>query len=216
MHSLHLATILLLAVSSNLDNVGVGTSYGIRKINIPFTSNLLIAGITSTGTILSILLGQTIYLFLSENAATLLGGGIIIAAGIWVIFQEKVMHRGREPQEEPRLAAETGLSRFGFRQIVLILDHPLLADWDFSGHIDLKEATALACGLTLNNIPNGVGAGLLGLSALIMTSAVFVVSILTIWFGIFCGHVGIRWLGKSAGLIAGLILIGVGLCEIFV
>jgi putative sporulation protein YtaF len=215
MPALHLATIFLIAASSNMDNVGVGTSYGIRKINIPITSNLLIAVITSTGTFLSMLLGQSIYLFLSETMAGLLGGGIIIAAGIWVICQEKMMHRDGEPPEEKRLTVATGLSRFGFRQIVMILNHPILADRDFSGHIDLREASALSLGLTLNNIPNGVGAGMLGLSLPITTGAVFLVSIIFIWVGIYCGQLGIHWLGKSAGLIGGLILIMVGVYEIF-
>lgn len=215
MPALHLMSILLIAVSSNLDNIGVGTSYGIRKINIPITSNLLIAVVTSTGTFLSILLGQAIYLFLSEKMAGLLGGGIIIVAGIWVIFQETIMHRDREPEEEKQIVAKTGLSRFGLSHIVQILNNPIIADWDFSGHIDLKEATALAFGLTLNNIPNGVGAGMLGLNVFIMTSVVFLVSIITIWIGIYFGHLGIRWLGKSAGLLSGLILIFVGLYEIF-
>ena len=212
---LHLLTILLVSLSSNLDNVGVGVSYGIRKINIPFTSNLLIAAVTSIGTLLSVLLGQSIYLFISEEMAGYLGGGIIIAAGIWVIFQEKIMHRDKEPREEKQLVAETGLPRFGFRQIVSILDNPIIADWDFSGHIDLKEATALALGLTINNIPNGVGAGMLGCSAILMTSSVFLFSIITIWLGISGGYLGLSRLGKSTGLISGLLLILVGLYEIF-
>lgn len=39
----NIVTIFLLALSSHLDNVGVGTSYGVRGINIPFGSNMLIA-----------------------------------------------------------------------------------------------------------------------------------------------------------------------------
>lgn len=215
MPNLHLLTILLLSFSSNLDNVGVGVSYGIRKINIPFTSNLLIALVTSAGTLMSVLLGQSIYLFISAEMTGLLGGGIIIAAGIWVLFQEKFMHRGQEPREEKQLVAETGLPRFGFRQIVSILDNPIIADWDFSGHIDLKEAIALSLGLTINNIPNGVGAGMLGCGALLMTGSVFLFSILTIWIGISGGLLGFKWLGQLTGVISGLILIGVGLYEIF-
>jgi putative sporulation protein YtaF len=215
MPAIHLLSIFLIAVSSNLDNVGVGTSYGIRKINIPITSNLLIAVVTSIGTFLSVILGEAVYHFLSEKMTGLLGGGIIIAAGLWVIFQEKFMHRDRESQKEIQLVEETGRSRYGFRQIIKILNNPIIADWDFSGHIDLKEATALALGLTINNIPNGVGAGMLGLNLFLMTSAVFFVSIITIWLGIYLGQLGIRWIGESAGLIAGLILIFVGLYEIF-
>ena len=215
MPNLHLGAILLLAFSSNLDNVGVGVSYGIRKVNIPFTSNLLIAVVTSIGTLLSVLLGQSIYLFISAEMTGLLGGGIIIAAGIWVLLQEKFMHRGQEPQEETQMVIETGSPGFSFRQIVSILDNPIIADQDFSGHIDLREAIALSLGLTINNIPNGVGAGMVGCGAILMTGSVFVFSILTIWIGISGGLAGFKWLGKSTGVIAGLILIGVGLYEIF-
>ncbi|TAL55832.1 sporulation membrane protein YtaF [Pandoraea sp.] len=206
--------ILLIAVSSNLDNIGVGTSYGVRKINIPIASNLLIAVVTATGTFLSIILGQTVCLFISRGTAGLLGGGIIVVAGLWVVFQERFMHGVREPsQAEPILKARC--SRYGLRHIVQILDNPIVADWDFSGHIDLREALALAFALTINNIPNGVGAGTLGLNAYAMTAAVFVVSIITIWLGIYFGKLGVRWMGRFTGVLGGVLLICVGFYEIF-
>jgi len=39
------------------------------------------------------------------------------------------------------------------------LNNPIVADWDSSFHIDLKEATALAFGLSINNIPTASGPG---------------------------------------------------------
>ncbi len=124
------------------------------------------------------------------------------------------MPKGKEEQEEERQVAQSGLAKYGFSQIIMILNNPIIADWDFSGHIDLREAIALALGLTINNIPNGVGAGMVGVSALIMTPAVFVCSIVTIWIGISCGHLGFRRLGNSAGLLSGLLLILIGIYEI--
>lgn len=206
--------ILLIAVSSNLDNIGVGASYGVRKINIPITSNLLIALVTATGTFLSIFLGQSVYLFISKGTEGLLGGAIIILAGLWVIFQEKCLHRVAEPRE-PELTVRDTPSRYGLRHIAQILDNPIAADWDFSGHIDVREALALALGLTINNIPNGIGAGMLGLNVYAMTAVVFVASIVTIWIGIYLGKLGVRWVGQSAGVVAGVLLIFVGLYEIF-
>lgn len=207
--------ILLIAVSSNLDNIAVGASYGVRKINIPITSNFLIAVVTATGTFLSIFLGQSAYLFMSKRMDELLGGGIIIAAGLWVIFQEKWLHRVLEPRD-PELIVKARPSRYGLRHIAQILDNPIVADWDFSGHIDAKEALALALGLTINNIPNGIGAGMLGLNVYAMTAVVFVVSIITIWIGIYLGKLGVRWVGRSAGVLAGALLIFVGFYEILV
>lgn len=205
MPALHPLPILLIAVSSNLDNVGVGTSYGVRKINIPLTSNLLIAAITAIGTFVSVLLGESVYLFITETTAGLLGGGIIILAGLWVTFQEGFL-RGQ--------MLNPGSSGYGFRHIIQILDDPIAADWDSSGNIDSKEAAALAFGLTINNIPNGVGAGMLSLNIYAMTAVVFLVSIVTIRLGIYLGQLGVRWVGKSAGPLAGLLLVFVGLYEI--
>ena len=73
----------------------------------------------------------------------------------------------------------------------------------------------MAFGLTLNNIPNGVGAGLLGLNVAFTTAAVFLLSIVTIWVGISGGHLGYRRLGESAGSISGVLLIALGVYEIF-
>lgn len=206
--------ILLIAVSSNLDNIGVGTSYGVRKINIPIVSNTLIAVVTAAGTFLSILLGKSVYLFIRPGMDGLLGGGIIILAGLWVIYQEKFMQGVRKPREAKPFA-EAGCSTYGFKHIAQILNNPIVADWDFSGHIDLKEALALALGLTINNIPNGVGAGMVGLNIYAMTAVVFLVSIVTIWLGIYLGKLGVGWVGKSAGVLAGILLICVGFYEIF-
>jgi hypothetical protein len=43
MNDLHLLSILLLAVSSSMDNLGTGVSYGLRNICIPLSLNLIIA-----------------------------------------------------------------------------------------------------------------------------------------------------------------------------
>jgi putative Mn2+ efflux pump MntP len=67
----------------------------------------------------------------------------------------------------------------------------------------------------LNNIPNGVGAGMLGLSTLLTTQMVGVLSILTFWLGIGLGRsLGVRWLGRQAGTLSGMLLIVLGLAEI--
>ena len=205
--------ILLIAVSSNLDNIGVGASYGVRKVNIPVASNLLIAAVTATGTFLSVFLGQGIDLLISKRMDGLMGGCLVILAGLWVIFQEKRMD-GVSELGKAELIVKTTLSRYSLRHVAQILDNPIVADWDFSGHIDVKEALALALGLTINNIPNGVGAGMLSLNIYAMTAAVFLSSIVTILLGIYFGKFARRWVGRSAGVLAGVLLILVGSYEV--
>ncbi|MGA8833818.1 MAG: sporulation membrane protein YtaF [Desulfomonilaceae bacterium] len=216
MADLHILTIFLLALSSNLDNIGVGTSYGARGINIPFSSNLLIAVITSAGTFVSMAIGNVISTIINPYLANTLGALLIGCTGIWVFIQE-FSRRDEEKSDASELFQKTNLSNQSFfRKMLTILDHPFLADTDFSGHISVKEGFLLAFALTLNNLTNGIGAGLLGLNIALTTASVVVLSIVTIWFGIQFGrYSGVHWFGRFSGRISGLILIFLGIYEYF-
>ncbi len=96
-----------------------------------------------------------------------------------------------------------------------ILGQPCLADQDFSGHIDLREGAVLGLALMLNNLPNGVAAGMLQLPVAPTILVVVLLSIITFWVGIGLGqNLAVRWLGKRAWVVSGLILIGLGSLEI--
>ena len=216
MADLHILTIFLLALSSNLDNIGVGTSYGARGINIPFSSNLLIAVITSAGTFLSMTVGNGISTVINPDFANAVGALLIGGTGVWVFIQE-LLRRDEDEGDASELLQETNFSNQSvFRKALTILDHPFLADTDFSGHISAKEGFLLAFALTLNNLTNGIGAGLLGLNITLTTAFVVVLSIVTIWFGIQFGrYSGVHWFGRFSGRISGLILIFLGIYEYF-
>ncbi len=216
MHVAPILTIFLLAISCNLDNVGVGIAYGARGIGIPLASNVLIAVITAAGTGVCIVFGQQIFQVLPGEVGVILGAVLLIGMGVWIIRQE-IGERGHADQEvQPAVPCAELAQQSWLRRLILVLQHPVLADRDASGHIDLKESLLLSLALMLNNIPNGVGAGLLGLSTLLTTVMVGVLSVLTFWVGIGLGRsAGIRWLGRHAGTLAGGLLIVIGLAEIF-
>ena len=86
MNELHLLSILLLAVSSSLDNLGTGVSYGLRNICIPLSLNLVIAIFNSSGTFFSMLFGKAISGVLRPNSASLLGALLLIAIGIRIFI----------------------------------------------------------------------------------------------------------------------------------
>ncbi len=211
----HLLTILLLALSCNLDNVGVGIAYGARGIGIPLASNLLIALVTAAGTAVCIVFGQRIFQVLPGEVGVILGAVLLIGMGVWVIRQD-IVERGRQEQETPApVPARESPRESWLRRLLLVLQQPVLADKDSSGHIDLRESFLLSMALMLNNIPNGVGAGLLGLSTWLTTLMVGVLSVITFWVGIGLGRsLGVRWLGRHAGTISGLLLVVIGLVEI--
>ena len=209
MHRLELVPILLIAISSNADNVVVGIAYGIRNIRVPLTSNFFIAFFSSFVTLVSMLAGQGIGSRMSPQLASLLGGGMIAGIGSWVLVQSA---------RSPVTQTETALARIerprALGQLLTVLRDPAIADRDRSGHIDLKEVCLLAIALSLNNVGNGIGAGMAGINPLFTTIAVMLFSILMLWAGVTAGHHGRRILGSFARVISGVLLVAVGVYEI--
>ena len=217
MSSLHLGTVFFLALACSLDTIGIGIAFGVRKLNVPFATNLLIAVLTTVGTLVVMVGGHLVTRLIQPQTATLIGGAIIIVAGAWVILQETIWRQPEQPLEELQLIALEGIPAVSFwKKILMILDNPFIADQDFSGHIDLKEGVILGLALLLNNLPVGLVAGLLGLSPLLIAVSVISLSILTIWIGISTGFfLGHHWLGRLSGPISGVILIMIGAYEIW-
>jgi putative sporulation protein YtaF len=206
---------LLLSLSSNLDNVGVGVAYGIRKIRVPFSSNLVIALITGTGTLAAMLAGQTIGRFLQPRIASLAGASLLIGLGAWVVFQESHAAPRREAGAAVQTTRDIGdvglLSR-----VSTILDNPFSADQDFSRHIDRREALLLGFALSLNNVVNGIAAGIAGLDPMLVTVLVCIFSVVTLWAGMSAGYrFGSRVAGRSTGVVSGLLLIFIGIYQVF-
>jgi putative sporulation protein YtaF len=206
-------TAFLIALSCNLDNVGVGISYGARGIRLPFHTNLYIALLTAAGTCLAMLLGEKTFLFLSPESGALLGGGILIALGAWVMVQETLFQSHPIKEVGKPDFKEDPAQKSLWQRLYSILGNPFLADQDHSGHIDLREGTLLGLALMLNNLPNGVAAAMIKLPVSLTTLAVGVLSILTFWLGLGLGrHIEVRC--KWTWVTSGLILMGIGLMEI--
>jgi len=210
MRGLDLIPILLLALSSNADNVGVGIAYGIRKITVPRSSNLLIALVTGLATFVSMLLGQTIGLRMHSRVAGIVGGTMIAALGAWVLVQSaRSVH---DHNSVARGDNEVGAHRW--KQLLFALRDPASLDHDGSGHIDEKEVGVLAVALSLNNVANGVAAGMVGMNTSLTTAGVMLFSVMTLSGGVSAGKYGRRMLGNFAGVLSGILLVAVGMYEL--
>jgi putative sporulation protein YtaF len=216
-----LLTILSLAISSNLDTLAVALAYGARKFRLPFVSNFICALIPCLGTYLTMLVGSTLRRFVSAQLAGILGAGIIVAAGAVLIIQflGKSRKTGEAATESdpPYTTAfpPRPQPHFSLKELGSILKDPLRADYDYSGTIEVKEALLLALALTLNNLSAGLAAGLMGLSVLLMVGFSFVISIAFFYAGIGIGLLFIaRWFGRWSDLVAGIILILLGIYEV--
>jgi len=209
----------LLALSSNLDNIGIGVSYGIRRIAIPLFSNLVVALVTTAGTLLAMSLGDLLARHIPAGLAAGAGSAVIAAAGVWVMLQTWIKPNGTctpvaSPAPEPRKVFELRIRSLGL--LIRILREPVGVDADCSGRIEGREALLLALALTVNNLAGGFGAGMVGIDIPLTAGLVFVLSLLTLAWGVKFGHLYLsRWLGRWASLVAGLILVAVAAYEFF-
>lgn len=231
---LHLLSIALLAIASNVDNLAVAIACGIKQIKIGLFTNLCIALVSALGTFLSISVGEEISGYLPISVANALGSLILIAAGAWGIWEtqkrerKKARRKARVVQEVRYMAAidgsiENDTSSFESQEFLQefsyenFLEHPERADHDRSGYIDPRESIALAFGLTLNNLSSGIGGGISGLDVVLTTLLVLGLSVVAISGGYALGdRFSARISGLWAASISGGLVIATGLYEFFV
>ncbi|MDF2883884.1 MAG: sporulation rane protein YtaF [Clostridiaceae bacterium] len=194
---------LIFSLASNLDNAVVGTAYGIRKIKIGLTANVIIAIVTSLGTFISMHIGLYISRFLSKSAANHLGAAVIIMLGIYFLTQSII-----------KLFNNTKSRELALKDIDEMIKFAGESDLDSSGDIGINEAFFVALALTLNNLGTGVVASITGVNIDFTVIFTFIISIFTIKFGEAVGnHILGKFLGKYAPLFSGLLLIMLGIIE---
>ncbi len=190
---------ILIGIAGNLDNLGVGVAYGARRIGIPAGPNLFIALVAGAGTLVMGYAGSGIGHALAPAMANALGALCIMAVGVWVLWPRKPHPDTADPAKGP----------------IRLIHNPEQADEDRSGDISLAESLALSVALGINAWAGGLGGGLVGVPpwALAVSTAGF--SYLTLFAG---EHLGRRalghWLGNKASLVAGLLLILIGIKDL--
>ncbi|GAA3404965.1 sporulation membrane protein YtaF [Paenibacillus hodogayensis] len=189
---MHWFMILGLAVSSSIDNLGVGISYGIRGIRLELWKNALISVICLAFSYAGIYFGKWISTILPGILPVLLSTFLLVVIGIRIMLL--ALPRKRQTPEVPSAEEKSG----GLKGI---LQNPEKADMDRSGDIGWWEAVLLGVALSANALTNGLGAGLIGLSPLAISLSAAVGSFVTLWLG---GAVG----GKAANIRIGSFTVG--------
>ena len=183
----------LFALSTNLDSLIVGLSYGFKKISISFHQNMIISIIALIGTSISIYLGKAIIYFIPYNLPKILGALILILIGLWPIIKP-LIYKVKNAD---------------------IYSNPEKYDEDKSGFLDTKESILLGLALTANNFAFGIGIGLVGINILIILIFTFGLSLGFIHLGQLIGKkYSLKRLEKYASVISSVIIILLAIYEI--
>lgn len=198
---------LLFSISANIDNLTVGTAYGIKKVRITFFSNALIAVVSCIGTFLSMTFGKIICCFIPQVVSNILGSLILILLGIWFILSPII----KKSTSDKAVPAKKNDDQYSIVNYEELFNNPEKIDADNSGNIDVKESLTLALALTINNFGLGIGASITGLNMPLTLIFTFSFSIIFIIIGQFIGKFCISdFCSKYANFISGIIIIALG------
>ncbi|UFT98334.1 sporulation membrane protein YtaF [Radiobacillus kanasensis] len=213
-------SLLILALAVSLDGFGVGLSYGLRKIKIPFISIFIITLCTGIVVLLSMTFGELITSFTGLHAEHHIGAWILIIVGVWATINYfKNDERSRKPSSpdkgkgQPTRVIRINLKSLGF--VIEILKVPSKADLDNSGTIKGWEAVLLGTALSLDSFGAGIGASFMGFSPVLTALTVAFLSCLMIFSGTKIGltFANVKWL-NYVSFLPGIILIGIGISKL--
>lgn len=231
----HMGSLLVLALAVSLDGFGVGVTYGLRGIRLPVISVAIIAICSGMVIGLSMLAGGWLSAYLPAAAARVIGAAILIAIGMWALWQLRRSRRGRDGLQHadagdctaddrggredvressgPHAVLYIELKRLGL--VIQILRTPQAADVDRSGTISASEAVLLGVALSLDALGAGIGAAMVGfpplLTAVLIAAASGGFLLAGMRFGLrFAGWTGMR----AVSVLPGLILIVMGITRL--
>lgn len=190
-------TILLIGIAANIDNLGISVSYGLKSIKVPFLYNVIISIISMICAFFSIAVGSFLSNYLSQSIANFAGGSLIIGLGVWFIITSPLFTKNDVTRTE--------------------ITRPVLSNLDKTKTITLKESFFLGFVLSLNCLTIGFGAGITGVPSLFTSISIGVFSLISISIGVMLGNkLGNTIFGNYSNSIAGLLLIVIGIYEIFI
>lgn len=202
--------LLLLVIAVSIDGFGVGITYGMQKVKVPFNAIFIIMLCSGAVLLVSMTIGDMLSVFISERIAQMIGGCILITLGLFSLINTVRSELKKRKQEAEVIYRKNKLS-----EIKTVLATPDKADLDRSGTISIGEALLLGFALALDAFGAGIGASLLGYSPVLTA---FLIASMSGLF-LFCGMKVGMLLAKNKKLqrlsfLPGTLLIGIGVLNL--
>lgn len=214
---------IILAISSSIDSLGIGITYGIKNTKISNKARIILFGISFLVTLISLYFGSIIKNIFNENISKFLGSSILIIMGLFILFQSLKKETVKSHKKDiVHLENETEkIYSFFIRFLgitIKIIKNPVNSDLDSSKTIDSKEALFLSLALSLDSFCIGIGGSIIGIDYKIFP---FLISLFQFSF-LYLGNILGRKLYKSSNLpdniwsiMSGIILIILGNIKFF-
>lgn len=171
-------SILFLAISLSIDSLGVGITYGVRNTKIPFASKFILFFISFFAVLFSVSIGNILLQIFPVGVTKILGTGLLIAMGVFIIYQakNKKAKHNLQPKVYNFFIKSLGIT-------VKIIRNPLNSDLDGSKIIDCMEAIYLGIALSIDSVCTGIGISMLEMNSVLFPCIVAVCQIVFLSLG---------------------------------
>ena len=164
-----LFTTIFLAISSSIDAIGIGITYGIKNATISNKGKLVIFFVSFIVTIISLYLGNFLKALLPHFIVDYLGSFIFILMGLFICFQaldnnETISNKNIDNKEEKNKIKTYSFFIKFLGITIKIIKNPISSDLDNSKKIDGKEAIFLGLALSMDTICTGICGAAIGIN----------------------------------------------------
>lgn len=200
----HIANSLLLVTALSIDALVAGFAYGVDRIRIPFSSMVVIGGLSAMSLFISLLAGKGLLAELPPGLAGFVSIVLLLMVGLVKLFDGtiKCIIRRRAPMEK-----HLDFHMFDLRFLLTIYADPYRADADRGGTLSVKEACSLGVALSIDSIAAGVGAGIGDTPVLLPVILAFAVGAAAIGGGVMLGNRVAARYSLDFSWVGGLLLI---------
>lgn len=212
---------LILALSSSIDSLGIGITYGIKNTKISHMGKVVLLVISFSVSILAVSFGDGIKNIFSDFATKLIGNIILIAMGVFVCFQAI---RKNAPDSATESSHSDSIHKkeekiysffIDFLGITIqIIKNPSSSDLDLSNSIDSKEALFLGFALSLDCFCIGTCGSMIGISPFLFPLFISIFQLVFLSIGNVLGKRLSQlshWPDNTWSIISGILLIFIGL-----
>ena len=215
-----LLSTFLLSISSSIDSLGIGITYGIKNTSISNKGKLVIFFVSFIVTIVSLYLGNILKFVFPDFIVDYLGSFLFIIMGIFICFQ--ALNKNKNIDNKKNKISKTKTYSFFIKFLgitIKIIKDPISSDLDNSNKIDSKEAFFLALALSMDSLCVGIAGSIIGINTYIFPFLIGLFQVFFLGLGNFLGKKIYNFSSLPSNLwsiVSGILLIILGILKILI
>ena len=213
---------LFLAISSSIDSLGIGITYGIKNTKITMGAKSILFFISFIISIISIYFGNLLKYIFPDFLIHYLGSFLLMLMGLFMFFQSvKVSKQEYKIENDKNLKISDTEKIYSFfikclGITIKIIKNPSSSDLDKSNVIDSKESLFLGLALSLDSFCIGIGFSMINTFSIIFPLLTSCFQLFFLSLGNYCGKKLYSFSKLPDNIwstISGILLIIIGFCK---